>query len=128
TPAQHLCTDVRALLSQDDGHVYLACVNRGVLDDALILAAESQEDGVSEFIKTIVQSAALGSDGGACWPLERYPQFGVWPMDIESLVEEPDGGHGNSAISQILAVATNAEDWPQAGTCVAGKFCPFCTT
>src|SRR5690606_15946345 len=37
-------------------------------------------------------------------------------------------GHGNSAISQILAVATNAEDWPQAGTCVAGKFCPFCTT
>ena len=127
TPAEHLCNDIRSLLGQGDGHVYIACVNRGVLDDALILATERDEFEIGELVKKIVQSASLGSRGISCWPLEGYPRFAVWPMDVESLVEEVDGQEANSAAKQILDVATKAMDWPEFGTCAAGERCPFCT-
>ena len=127
TPAEHLCNDIRSLLGQGDGHVYIACVNRGVLDDALILATERDEPEIGELVKKIVQSASLGSRGISCWPLEGYPRFAVWPMDVESLVEEVDGQEANSAARQILDVATNSMDWPEFGTCAAGERCPFCT-
>lgn len=127
SPAEHLCNDIRSLLSQNDGHVYIACVNRGVLDDALILATERDEPAVGELVKKIVQSASLGSGGIACWPLDGYPNFAVWPMDVESLVEESNGAGSNSAARQIVEVATNAEYWPAFGSCAAGEHCPFCT-
>jgi hypothetical protein len=126
TPAEHLCNDARSLLEQGDGHVYIVCVNRGVMDDALILAMERDETEVGELVKKVVQSASLGSGGVACWPLDGYPRFAVWPMDVESLVEEAEG-QANSAARQILSVATNAVDWPEFGACSAGEHCPFCT-
>ena len=126
TPADHLCNDIRSLLVQGEGHAYMACVNRGVLDDALILSTERNEPEVGELIKKIIQSASLGSKGIACWPLESYPRFAVWPMDVESLVEEVDGQEATSAARQILGVATDAEKWPEFGTCAAGEHCPFC--
>lgn len=125
SPAEHLCNDVRNLLGQDIGHVYLACVNRGVLDDALILATERGEPGVSDILKTVIQSASLRATGMDCWPLEGYPRLAVWPMDVESLVDEADGR--DSAARQIIHVATRVEDWPEAGSCEAGVYCPFCT-
>lgn len=124
TPAEHLCQDLRSLLQQGDGHAYVACVNRGVLDDALILATERDEPAVGELVKKIVQSASLGSSGLACWPLEGYPRFAVWPMDVESLVEDTQG---ISAARQILYVATDAGEWRDFGSCSAGEHCPFCT-
>lgn len=127
TPAEHLCNDIRSLLEQDEGHAYMACVNRGVLDDALILATERDEPEVGELVKKLVQSASLGSKGIACWPLESYPGFAVWPMDVESLVEEVEGQGATSAARQILGVATDAREWPEFGTCAAGEHCPFCT-
>lgn len=127
TPAEHLCNDIRSLLEQDAGHAYMACVNRGVLDDALILTTERDEPEVGELVKKLVQSASLGSKGIACWPLESYPRFAVWPMDVESLVEEVEGEGATSAARQILGVATDAGKWPEFGTCAAGEHCPFCT-
>lgn len=127
TPAEHLCNDIRSLLEQGRGHAYIACVNRGVLDDALILAMEREEPAVGDLVKKIVQSASLSSRGIACWPLESYPDFAVWPMDVESLVEEVDGQGADSAARQILSVATDANEWPPFGSCAAGESCPFCT-
>lgn len=126
TPAEHLCNDIRSLLEQNDAQAYIACVNRGVLDDALILALEREEPDVGELVKKIVQSASLGSRGIACWPLEDYPYIAAWPMDVESLVEEADGHAAESAARQILAVATDAVEWPEFGSCTAGEHCPFC--
>lgn len=126
TPAEHLCNDIRSLLKEGDEHVYMACVNRGVLDDALILASERNEPDVGDLVKKIVQSASLGSTGIACWPLEDFSRFAVWPMDVESLVEE-GGGQATSAARQIVGVATDAGEWPEYRTCVAGEHCPFCT-
>lgn len=128
TPAEHLCSEIRALIDGNEGQVYIACVNRGVLDDALILATEREDDGVRELMKKIVQSASLTSAGIDCWPLDGYPQFAVWPMDVESLVEEGEHQRADSAARQILDVATNAAAWAKFGTCAAGEHCPFCTT
>lgn len=128
TPAEHLCSEIRSLINGDEGQVYIACVNRGVLDDALILATEREDDGVRELMKKIVQSASLTSAGIDCWPLDGHPQFAVWPMDVESLVEEDEHQKADSAARQILNVATNAAAWPEFGTCVAGEHCPFCTS
>ena len=125
TPAEHLCNDIRLLLEQSERRAYIACINRGVLDDALILATEREEPEVRELVKKIVQSASLGAKGIECWPLEGYPRVAVWPMDVESLVEDADGI--TSAARQILGVATDASHWPIYGTCPAGERCPFCT-
>lgn len=125
TPAKHLCNDIRSLLEQGERRAYVACINRGVLDDALILATEGEEPEVHELVKKIVQSASLGSSGITCWPLEGYPRVAVWPMDVESLVEEAEGF--TSAAKQILGVATDPSHWPEFGTCPAGEYCPFCT-
>lgn len=125
SPAAHFCNDVRKLLEEEADHVYMACVNRGVLDDALILSTEQGESKVGELIKQVVQSASLGAKGIDCWPLESYPGFAVWPMDVESLVKGSDDQP--PAASQILEVATKEHDWPEFGSCPAGDRCPFCT-
>lgn len=125
TPAEHLCNDMRMLLDGREGYLYMACVNRGVLDDALILSTERGEPEVGGLIKQIVQSASLEARGIACWPLAAYPNFGVWPMDVESLVEE--ASDLASAARQILSVSTNEQAWPAFGSCEAGDRCPFCT-
>lgn len=125
TPAECLCDDIRALMEDAGSQVYMACVNRGVLDDALILAGERGQAAVASLIKCIVQSSSLSPEPIACWPLESFPKFASWPMDVESLVEESKGGA--SAALQILEVATNEHAWQPFGTCEAGERCPFCT-
>jgi hypothetical protein len=125
TPAGQLCSDMEELLREEEGRVYLACVNRGVLDDALILATECGQAGVAQLIKHIVQSASLSARNMGCWPLESYQNIAVWPMDMESLVDEIDGTI--SAARQILSVATEESQWTEFGSCAAGDRCPFCT-
>lgn len=127
TPAEHLCNDIRFQVDEGDEQVYIACVNRGVLDDALILATELGDWVVGEVLKKIIQAASLSAHGASCWPLDGYPRFAIWPMDVESLVEESGATGGASACRQILAVATNADEWPAYGECPAGTLCPFCT-
>lgn len=128
SPAEHLCNDIRALLEGDRRQIYMACVNRGVLDDALILSIERGEHQVTELVKTIVQSASVGAAGIDSWPLQGYPGVAAWPMDVESLTEEAEGQGLTSAARQILSVSTQATDWPEFGTCAAGEHCPFCTS
>src|SRR5690606_18869660 len=127
TPAEHLCGDVRSQEDKVDEQVYIARVNRGVLDDALILAAERGDPVVGDVLKKIIQSASLSARSASCWPLEGVPRFAVWPMDVESLVEETDSKGAASACRQILTVATNPDEWPAYGQCPAGTLCPFCT-
>lgn len=126
TPAQHLCDDIRKLMEEGSGLAYLACVNRGVLDDALIFATERDDTETSGLLKQVIQSVSLGAKGIASWPLESYPAFAVWPMDVESLVEELGGDP--SAARQVIESATNEPEWPAYGSCDAGERCPFCTS
>jgi hypothetical protein len=127
SPASLLVKDLsRYVFGDDHGSIYLACVNRGVLDDALIHAIEEGDDKVRSLIEMVIRSVGIATDAPSCWPLEDYPKVAIWPMDVESLVSEVNGS--DSAAGQLLDVATNAAFWPTKDTCPAGTRCPFCST
>lgn len=107
--------------------LYLCCVNRGVLDDALIVAAESRRDAARSLLEKVTRAVSLLPNAPPCWPLEDYPQVGVWPMDMESLLVATDAGDPPPA-AQVLRHAIDAGLWPVQGTCAAGAQCPFCTS
>ena len=129
SPALLLVADLARLLEEGDKTIYLACVNRGVLDDALISATESKRLPVQRLLETIVRSVGMAPDAPACWPLDNYPSVVVWPMDVETLIG--DGAIGpeqTPPAEQLLAIATSAGKWPTGGACIAGERCPFCTS
>lgn len=103
----------------------LCCVNRGILDDALIYAIDNKLDDIRLLLETITRSVSLSSSAPICWPLQGYPWAAVWPMDAESLMVPAKVGATPPA-SELLAYATNPGSWPTAGSCPAGESCPFC--
>lgn len=105
--------------------LYLCCVNRGILDDALIHAIDNNLDDIRLLLETITRSVSLSSSAPVCWPLQGYPWAAVWPMDAESLMVAAKVG-ATSPASDLLAYATNPGSWPAMGTCPAGEGCPFC--
>ncbi len=127
SPADLLIDDLRKLVEGNSHQVYLACINRGILDDALIAATDGKQENVRMLLEAIVRSVGVGLDTPACWPLEGYPDFGVWPMDVETLLSDsPTQGDLGSPAMQVLSAATNQSLWPREGTCAAGDQCPFC--
>lgn len=107
--------------------LYLCCVNRGVLDDALILAAETGQLDSRALLETVTRAISLLPDAPPCWPLGGHPEVAVWPMDMESLLVCTESGDPPPA-GQVLRHAIDASQWPVAGTCEAGPWCPFCTS
>lgn len=126
-PAHLLCNDLTGLAQGDaPKRIYLACINRGVLDDALILATERGDSTIGALLKQIIRSVSMAAGGVSCWPLQGYPGIAVWPMDVETLAE---GVHGKeSPAERVLGIATIANYWPDSGSCEAGQYCPFCTS
>ncbi|EOH6077528.1 hypothetical protein ACMAVI_006026 [Burkholderia cenocepacia] len=125
TAPQLLLRELDELLRESSGQYYLCCVNRGVLDDALIYALDHGYERVGTLLETITRSVSLSSTAPSCWPLDRFPEVAVWPMDVESLLVSPEGQLDPPA-STLLAYATNPTYWPNAGECPAGEECPFC--
>lgn len=127
TAASLLVEDLTAALTADDHHIYLACVNRGVLDEALIHATDGRHVAPHALLESIVRAVATTSAAPACWPLARFPAVAVWPMDVESLfVARPPTDAIGSPASQVISLATEESRWPPFGTCPAGEKCPFC--
>ncbi|WP_425998235.1 hypothetical protein [Caulobacter sp. DWR1-3-2b1] len=109
------------------GSAYLCCVNRGVLDDAMIHAIDSKIEGAQDLLEEIARAVSLAPDAPPCWPLLGSPQVAVWPMDAESLIEKTDQGD-EAAAKMILARATEARLWHADGGCPASSACPFCSS
>ena len=124
--AELLVQDLEGLLTQHENHFYLACVNRGVLDDALIQASDSSNTPVQKLLECVIGSVELRHDTPACWPLAGYQSFAVWPMDVESLIE--DAGRLETPAIQLLDIATNQSNWPLPDSCPARERCPYCTS
>ncbi|AZO51983.1 hypothetical protein EJ073_20450 [Mesorhizobium sp. M4B.F.Ca.ET.058.02.1.1] len=104
---------------------YICCVNRGVLDDALIHAIDSGLDKSQELLEAVVRAVSQASGAPSCWPLEDYPDVAAWPMDSESLTEPTDNG-GEAPAAAVLGRAVDPSHWPMPGACEAGSSCPFC--
>jgi len=117
--------ELSSLLESTESHTYLCCVNRGILDDALILAIENQQARPRQVLEAITRSVSLSSNAPSCWPLDDFPTVAVWPMDVESLLTRPEADTPAPA-SALLEHATRAEHWPGKGNCPAGDNCPFC--
>lgn len=122
-----LIEELSRLLDAPSSKAYLCCVNRGVLDDALIHAIDNKLDKPRAILEAVTRAVSLAYDSPTCWPLESFPSIAVWPMDAESLLVKPD--NETSAPAEILlGQATEPEMWPAKGTCIAGNKCPFCSS
>lgn len=127
TPAELLVDELSQVMAQESQDIYLACINRGVLDEASVVAIEARYRGVKELLDSVVRAIGMSPDAPSCWPLEGFSQVAVWPMDVETLV-----GVGSLADespgAQLLSRATYEGNWPEYRTCSAGDKCPFCTS
>lgn len=106
---------------------YLCCVNRGVLDDALIEAIDNERQGPRLLLEAVTRAVSLAPNAPSCWPLAGFPHVAVWPMDAETLLQVPTGGSEVPARNLLLA-AIDGERWPEPNSCDAGAMCPFCTS
>lgn len=123
--ADLLVSDFSAHLAGLSSHVYVACVNRGILDEALTLATDKGNLPVQRLLESTVRSVGQSPASPSCWPLDGFPHVSVWPMDVESLVwVRAEGGQASPA-EQLFNHATDSTLWPT-GACAAGDQCPFC--
>lgn len=120
-----LVSELSSMLEGPESHIYLCCVNRGILDDALIYAVENKLQLPRDLLGAIARSVSLSSSAFSCWPLEGFPTVASWPMDVESLLVSPEAGTPSPA-SALLEHATMPEYWPGKDECPAGAACPFC--
>lgn len=125
TAAQLLLEELEGLGKSESGDIYLCCVNRGILDDALIEAIDNERTDVRNIIEAITASISVSAEAPSCWPLDGFPDIAVWPMDAESLLL-PAGQGGVSPAKVVLDRALDSESWSPRGKCVAGTGCPFC--
>ncbi len=125
TAAGLLVDDLASIVGGSRDDFYLCCVNRGILDDALIMALGNDMVGPSALLEEITRSVSLSPDAPRCWPLEGHPDVAVWPMDAESLMvaQEPSS---QAPAREILEFALDGASWPELGSCEAGANCPFC--
>ena len=127
TAPELLVEEILAFLTGPSAGYYLCCVNRGILDDALIHALDNDFDKASNLLEAITRSVSLSATAPSCWPLAGFADVAIWPMDAESLLVSP-GGELPSPASTLLAHATNPAHWPVLGKCPAGDDCPLCNS
>ncbi|MDW9595324.1 hypothetical protein GOA63_24365 [Sinorhizobium meliloti] len=126
-PHRLLLEELERIQSLPSGEAYLCCVNRGILDDALIEAIDNGTAEQRKLLEAITRSVSVAPDAPSCWPLQGYPQVAVWPMDVESLLLAPSRG-GDAPARAVLLNALNEQKWPEADSCHAGPRCPFCSS
>ncbi len=120
-----LLDDLEKQLEAPEGGIYLCCVNRGILAQAASLAHEAGYSGqVLDLLDAITAAVTCGPNSPQCWPLADFPRFAVWPMDVESLVDQSQSPDGLTVAHQIFSAALQPDMWIKA--CEAGKHCPFC--
>lgn len=125
--AKLLLDELDGLLTNNEAHYYLCCINRGVLDEALIEAIEDSNANATHLLEEITKAVSVSSHAPQCWPLQSHPNIAVWPMDVESLLVPADGNEKSAAFT-LITHAVKPTLWKPKGTCSAGELCPFCNS
>jgi len=125
TAAELLINDLERSKEFPLNKVYIACINRGVLDDAQIFSIEKKKIYSQKVLESIISAASLMPDSLDCWPLSGFSNVGIWPMDVESLVANYVSRQ-KSPLDQILDIVLEESSWQDYKTCGAGAQCPFC--
>lgn len=125
SPEQLLISDLENV-NNDRELIYISCVNRGILSQALDEAASSAaNESIKNMLVGILSAVTLSPEQPSCWPLHGYPHVAVWPMDIESLVDQSAYEGGISPAYHIFKRALDRSLWIPPEECPAGKLCPF---
>ncbi|OAI56456.1 hypothetical protein AYO47_02125 [Planctomyces sp. SCGC AG-212-M04] len=104
--------------------IYICCVNRGVLSEALSAAkVDGALTDAVQILDELLESVTSGPKDVSCWPLPSAPRIAAWPMDVESLTAQGSQAHAPVCVS-FFGVAVDERRWP--ATCPAGSKCPFC--
>ena len=125
SPAKLFLSDVAKFSDASCEDLYVACINRGVIDEALAQAIDTHDDAARSLLENVIRAVGLTSDAPSAWPLEGAPDVAVWPMDVETLLAAATPASPSPA-EQLLEVATAEESWPKEGGCPASERCPFC--
>ena len=119
-----LIRDLNDAIKSSD--VYLACINRGILAQALTLANKDKSP-CSKVLNWVTKALSQNVEQLSLWPLQvendSIKDFAVWPMDVESLVTPDKNGY--SPAKQILQEAVDEKHW-NCSSCTQNKqLCPF---
>jgi hypothetical protein len=122
SPERCLIEELAGVVQRDDV-LYLCCLNRGVLADALIEArAGTVTTDLGSLLQSVAAAVAQGAIPRACWPLDAFPFVAVWPMDAESLITGRE-----SPGRQMFDDALDPSRWTGCESCEAVSLCPFKT-
>ena len=120
-----LLDDLNEILRSDYSDIYLCCVNRGILASAAEISHQKDPDSEeTTLLSTITQCVTSNAISSICWPLEKYTEIAIWPMDVESLVDRNLSEDGKSVAHKIFASALDANKWRE--PCELKTRCPFC--
>jgi hypothetical protein len=114
------------VLNPNSNELYICCVNRGVLAEAITIAASGPyQNNTVRFLNQISLAVTSYPDSVDAWPLAEYLDVGIWPMDVESLVD-PALYDGTDTPGEII-FSHIADDtkWIACGDCHAKDHCPF---
>jgi hypothetical protein len=128
TPASLLVADLSSALQSPPTSIYLACVNRGILDEALTAAIDDGAKEAQALLESVIRAVGLSPVAPTCWPLTGFADVAIWPMDVESLVAGIPGAVEAPPAGQLLDLACDDKKWPPSGKCVAAEKCPYCTS
>ena len=111
--------------------IYICCVNRGILSDC---SRENNSDNGVAFLEKISHTVAVSTESSPVWPLAGNKYFNgedfldsvyVWPMDIESLLDEfIYGDYDKTPAASILSKIFD-QDVEHCTTCPNNDYCPF---
>ena len=113
--------------SLNNNSVYIVCVNRGILAEA-VNAAETCNKEVYRILNRIIQSLTQYITPLPLWPLDDvdpiFRKIAIWPMDVESLVKPQEEIQSTPGF-QLISEAVNEDRW-KCSTCTVNKnLCPF---
>ena len=114
------------VLNQHSNEIYLCCVNRGVLAEALPIAVNGNyRDNTIDFLNQVSFAVSPHPDSICAWPLGEYSDIAIWPMDIESLVDPAIYDGTGTPGEHILNYVVNTDNWKDHSSCPSRKYCPF---
>lgn len=127
SPERLLINDLKNI-NNDRELIYISCINRGILSQTLDdISSSPDDDPTKNMLVGILSAVTLSPEQPTCWPLYGYPHIAVWPMDVESLVDQSAYEGGITPAYQIFKRALDHSRWVQPEDCAAGKLCPFHT-
>ncbi len=127
SPQELLLEDLEQIvMNPTSKELYICCVNRGVLAEAITIAASGPyQDNTVRFLNQISLAVTSHPDSVDAWPLAEYHDVGIWPMDVESLVDPALYEGTDTPGERVFSYIADDAKWKACGDCPAKDHCPF---